>query len=161
MSLVRPGGGTADSGLSKSPALKGVRVRIPPRALKVRPATINDARALAEVHVASWQAGYRGLVPDGYLSQLSVDEREEMWRAILAGDESIVLVAGDGDRIEGFIAFVPAACEIRALYVAPTRFGHGIGTALLEAAHAELGPDCALWVLHGNERALQFYAGQG
>jgi GNAT superfamily N-acetyltransferase len=147
----------------------GVRVRIPPRALTIRPATPDDARALAEVHVASWRAGYRGLIPDDDLAQLSVDEREEMWLTILAGHEGTVLVAGDDGAdatgapgtIAGLIAFVPAAREIRALYVAPARFGQGIGSALLEAAHAQLGPDCALWVLEDNERALRFYARYG
>jgi GNAT superfamily N-acetyltransferase len=133
-----------------------------PGHLRIRPAAADDTRALAEVHVAAWQAGYRGLMPDDYLSQLSIDEREEMWRTILAGDESTVLVAGDGpDSVDGFVAFVPAVREIRALYVAPARFGQGIGSALLEAAHAQLTPDCALWVLEGNDRALRFYARYG
>jgi hypothetical protein len=47
----------ADAMDSKSIARKGVRVRIPPRALTIRPATRADARAIAEVHVASWRAG--------------------------------------------------------------------------------------------------------
>jgi hypothetical protein len=43
-------------------------------------ATPDDARAVAEVHVSSWRAGYQGLVLDGYLARMSVDKREEMWR---------------------------------------------------------------------------------
>jgi GNAT superfamily N-acetyltransferase len=143
---------------SKSIVRKDMRVRIPPRALTIRPATFDDARALAVVHVASWRAGYKGLVPDAYLAQLSVDQRAAMWTRLLVDDASTVLVAGE---IDGFVAFEPATAEIRALYVAPRRFRTGIGTRLLEAAHAQLGGSTALWVLEGNEPAFAFYARHG
>jgi GNAT superfamily N-acetyltransferase len=143
---------------SKSIVRKGMRVRVPPRALRIRAATPADARKIAEVHVASWQAGYQGLVPDWYLARQSVDHRHGQWVDILASEESSVLVAGE---IDGFIAFVPAQREIRALYVAPDRFGQGVGTSLLQAAHAELHTGTALWVFEGNERALSFYARHG
>jgi len=42
----------------------------------IRPATPEDARAIAEVHVASWRYAYRGLLPDDVLDRLSVEERE-------------------------------------------------------------------------------------
>jgi GNAT superfamily N-acetyltransferase len=126
--------------------------------LTIRRAVPEDARALAEVHVASWRAGYRGLVADEHLARQSVDARQAMWEEILAGDESTVLVAGE---IDGFVAFEPASREIRALYVAPARFRQGIGTELLQAAHEALDGDTALWVFAGNERALAFYERHG
>ena len=52
----------------------------------VRGATADDARAIAEVHVASWRWAYRGQVPDRILDELSVDEREAIWRAALHND---------------------------------------------------------------------------
>lgn len=45
----------------------------------VRPATVDDARGVAEVHVASWQAAYAGLIDQATLDALSVDAREAMW----------------------------------------------------------------------------------
>jgi GNAT superfamily N-acetyltransferase len=143
---------------SKSIVRKGMRVRIPPRALTIRPATTADARKLAEVHVASWQLGYKGLVPDWYLARQSVDHRLSQWVEILASGDSTVLVAGE---IDGFVAFVEPEREIRALYIAPQRFRQGIGTRLLHAAHAAMPGDTALWVFEGNERALAFYARHG
>jgi ribosomal protein S18 acetylase RimI-like enzyme len=153
----------ADAMDSKSIARKGVRVRIPPRASMIRVATLADARAIAQVHVASWRAGYRGLVPDAYLERLSVDERAAMWETILRDGETTVLVAGDGERIDGFVAFHAARGEIGALYVDPPRFRAGIGTALLSAAHERLGdkPAVALWVLDGNHAARAFYERHG
>jgi GNAT superfamily N-acetyltransferase len=135
-----------------------MRVRIPPRALTIRPATPLDARTLAEVHVASWQVGYAGLVPDWYLARQSVDKRYAQWQEILADPSGTVLVAGE---IDGFIAFEPETREIRALYLAPAKFRQGIGTQLLHAAHDQLDGDTALWVFEGNERALAFYARHG
>jgi GNAT superfamily N-acetyltransferase len=126
--------------------------------LTIRPATAADARKLAEVHVASWKAGYEGLVPDWYLARQSVDKRHAQWQEILANASSTVLVAGE---IDGFIAFEPETGEIPVLYVAPASFGQGIGTRLLQAAHAALDRDTALWVFAGNERALRFYARHG
>jgi len=126
--------------------------------LTIRRATPADARRIAEVHVASWQVGYKELVPDWYLARQSVDKRQAQWDEILAGDGSTVLVAGE---IDGFVAFEPATGEIPVLYVAPAKVGQGVGTALLEAAHDELQGDTALWVFAGNERALRFYARHG
>ena len=64
---------------SKSIVRKGMRVRVPPRALTIRRATAGDARKLAELHVASWQRGYKGVVPDWYLARQSVDHRYGQW----------------------------------------------------------------------------------
>src|SRR5256885_13605031 len=71
--------------------------------MRVRWARVQDARAIAEVHVASWLGGYRGRIPDAVLDRLSVDEREEQWRQWL-GDPAPgarTLIAGRG-RVEGF-----------------------------------------------------------
>ena len=36
--------------------------------MHVRPATVDDAGRVAEVHVLSWQVGYRGLLPQPFES---------------------------------------------------------------------------------------------
>jgi GNAT superfamily N-acetyltransferase len=148
----------ADAMDSKSIARKGVRVRIPPRALTIRAATQADARAIAEVHIASWRAGYRGLIPDDVLAALSLEDRTAQWETILQDERTTVLVADD---VAGFIAFEHDTREIRALYVDPARFRTGVGTALLNAAHERLEGDSALWVLEGNDGAMAFYRRHG
>jgi hypothetical protein len=47
--------------------------------------TAADCRAIAEVHVESWQHAYKDILPDTYLASLSVTEREEMWRCMVSG----------------------------------------------------------------------------
>ena len=147
---------------SKSIVRKGMRVRIPPRALTIRPATIDDARAIAEVHVASWLAAYRGLVPDEVLDAQSVDARAAQWDEWLRKGETRTLVAGD---VDGFVTFWETSGEVAALYVAPDRARHGIGSALIDAAHAALRAasrdEAFLWVLEANAPARVFYAARG
>jgi uncharacterized protein (TIGR02118 family) len=53
-------------------------------AIAVGDAAAADARAIATVHVRSWQEGYRGIVDDAVLDGLSVDDRERVWRERLA-----------------------------------------------------------------------------
>src|SRR5580704_8639229 len=64
----------------------------------VRPAVIDDARAIAEVHVESWKSTYRGILSEALLNGLSVETRESFWRGTLAEHEpspAITLVGCD------------------------------------------------------------------
>ena len=49
----------------------------------IRPATVDDAAAVAHVHVSSWRSTYRGLMPDAVLDSLSVERRAEFWREVI------------------------------------------------------------------------------
>ena len=143
--------------------------------VQVRPATLQDAKAIATVHVHSWQSVYRGLMPDDLLDTLSVERRAAAWRSIMQADVgwNALLVLEDGEGIEGF-AHVCAARfagaplqtgEITALYLEPASWGRGAGRALMDAAVQCLAAagfaDAILWVLAGNERARRFYEAAG
>lgn len=139
----------------------------------VRGARCGDARGLAEVHIRSWQAAYRGILPDSLLDGLSVSGRERSWSALLAGggERELILVAElPGGGLAGFCAAATpsreqgggeATAEIGALYVDPDHWREEVGGALLEAALAELGEqgwcEAVLWVLPENRSALAFY----
>ncbi|WP_035858976.1 GNAT family N-acetyltransferase [Cryptosporangium arvum] len=141
--------------------------------LALRPAADSDARSIAEIHVAGWQAGYRDLIDNAYLNALSVDARYEVWRRILAGGAGRVLLAEEGPCAQGFIAFGPAndrglpglTGEIYALYVDPRMWGRGTGGRLLGEASAELARagrrSAVLWVFEANVRARLFYERYG
>ena len=51
--------------------------------MQVTAAQPEDCRALAGIHVTSWQAAYASLFPAEYLDSLSVTDREESWTSIL------------------------------------------------------------------------------
>jgi len=56
----------------------------------IREATVEDAEAIAKVHVNSWQAAYQGILPDGYLAKLTVEpRRSEKLLQILLRDKAL------------------------------------------------------------------------
>jgi hypothetical protein len=52
--------------------------------VEVRRARVGDERAIADVHVRTWQAAYRGQVPDAFLDGLSIERRTQAWSQIIA-----------------------------------------------------------------------------
>ncbi|VWB18578.1 hypothetical protein [Burkholderia diffusa] len=65
--------------------------------IDIRAATSVDARAIAEIHVASWRATYPGIMPASYLAGLSVQLRTTAWRDVLdAGRPHVALAYAEG-----------------------------------------------------------------
>ena len=124
---------------------------------------------MAGVHVRSWQAAYRTLLPDDYLDQLRPEDRAKTYDfASLDPVKPRTIVAADEGLIYGFATTAPSRepdltdhGELYALYVDPEQWGRGIGTALVSAARARLVSlgfrNAVLWVLAGNVRAERFY----
>lgn len=141
--------------------------------LDVRAAGPADAMPMARVHVRSWQEGYRGLLPDDYLSKLRPEDRARRYSFERSSPDSpATLVALDGSRVCGFAAFGPARMsdladtgELLALYVDPGYWRLGVGRQLISEARRRLGDEgfaeAILWLLVGNERAAAFYAADG
>ena len=145
-------------------------------ALLVRPAVLRDAEAIAKVHTSSWQAAYRGLLPDSYLDALRWEDRFERWSRELREPtlpQSSVLVAVQGDAVAAFASVgltrdddlrSAGFFELYAIYVAPGMWARGAGAALLSAALGVVPPESpgvTLWVLSGNARARRFYERHG
>ncbi|MFI5044160.1 MAG: GNAT family N-acetyltransferase [Acidimicrobiales bacterium] len=146
-----------------------------------------DAAGIAEVQVASWQAAYRGQIPDAYLDALDVHQRTAAWRQILGSSEwpqrgALVLERGhlERDHLEradpepdrALIGFVhvgpgrgedlsPATGEVTALYLRQEHWRRGGGRRLMAAATDALRrggfSEAVLWVLATNERGRAFY----
>ena len=135
----------------------------------VRSATTRDAQAIAEIHVATWQAAYKKLMPEDYLSKITVQKREVYWREAIEYSEPQLLVATDGEEVVGFVGYArsrdatPRASvgEIWAMYVAPEHWNKGVGLLLWDGARDGLKEEgctqVTVWVLLHNERALRFY----
>jgi len=135
----------------------------------VRPALARDAKAIAEIHVATWQAAYKDLLPADYLNSMTVEKRQAYWREAIEYSEPQVLVATDGDQIVGFAGFDRSrdpktrstVGEIWAIYVAPEHWRKGVGLQLWDGARDGLRDEgctqVTVWVLLRNERALEFF----
>lgn len=142
--------------------------------MNVRRATAEDAPALARVHVESWRAAYRGLIPDSFLLEFIPRRREESFRQSLdEGSEETHLVEV-GHEVVGFFTVggardldLEAKCtgEIWGIYVSPGYWRRGIGRKLAGEALRSLKSrgyeNAVLWVLEGNERARKFYEAIG
>jgi len=138
---------------------------------RVRPARVEDAAAIAAVHVASWRQAYRGMLPEAHLDSLSALEKETTTRNLLRTPPSLhyrLLVLDRGGEILGFAATGPASGdsdeatgEIYAIYLRPASWGLGLGRLLMAQAQAALLEDgfreAMLWVLERNIRARKFY----
>ena len=135
----------------------------------VRPASARDAKAIAEIHVATWQATYKDLMPDDYLKSMTIDKRQAYWREAIEYSEPQLVVATENDKVVGFVGFdrsrdagtKSSVGEIWALYVLPAHWGQGVGVALWDGAREGLKEEgctqVTLWVLLHNERALRFF----
>lgn len=136
-------------------------------------ATVADVNAIAQIHVQSWQHAYKEILPSEFLSQLSTDKRESMWRASIANAVPDVLVAKIQNIIIGFIAIGPSrdndanalTAEIWAIYLAASSWSQGIGSALWYAAKKKMLVEgmqsVSLWVISSNQRAIKFYSSVG
>lgn len=139
----------------------------------IRKASERDATRIARIHVRTWQAAYRGLLPDAYLDGLDPLQRAISWKGLIGAPDEFVLVAVRGERIVGFCSLLPSRdsaappeiAEISSLYVDPREWRRGAGSSLIAAAvdHAASHGFAAvtLWVLSDNTRARRFYAKSG
>ena len=143
--------------------------------VRIREGEPKDAPAIAEIHVRSWQAAYRGQLTDDYLDGLNVEDRLELHRRALEQPppEYRMWVADDGDRVVGFAVTGRSedadanerTGELYAIYLEPERVGTGLGRTLFEHAIGDLRDRgygvATLWVLETNVQARRFYEAAG
>lgn len=141
--------------------------------IQVRPATLRDAKAIAEIHVAAWQSAYRDLLSKAHLDGLSVQKYQAYWREAINLYEPQVMVAHLEGETMGFVGFdrsrdkgTPSTTgEIWALYAHPQHWEKGAGLALWNAAREGLQEEgctkVTLWTYARNERALSFFETAG
>lgn len=135
----------------------------------IRPALVDDAEALADLHLDVWDEAYAGLMDQAILlaRRAARDRIAAGWRDIVAsGVGTTVVASDDSGRLVGFGSAAPhhddselPETEVLTLYVRAEMYGAGLGHALLGEL---VGADPAyLWVLDGNVRAIGFYERQG
>lgn len=141
----------------------------------VRDASLDDAGAIADLHVRSWRTAYRGIVPDAILDGLSVEARREFWTKAIGrasaepSTGARVWVIEDGGVVRGFAETrpsrdhdaAPGTGEVHAIYLAPEAWGRGLGRKLLSRAAEDLlargFTPVILWVIEANTNGRRFY----
>jgi GNAT superfamily N-acetyltransferase len=125
----------------------------------IRPATADDARALAELEVRAWRWAYVDFVAEE--DMITVADREERWST--RGVDGAFVAEVDG-RVVGVVQ-VDDEGQLRGLYVEPAAQGAGLGAELHDHALEELrrrGVGAAtLWVFEANGHARGFYERRG
>ena len=142
--------------------------------LKIRTATINDAKSIAMVQISSWRAGYKGIIPDKYLNEMHFENHIRGWEEKMqSGDASQrFYVAETKGNITGFIVVCAPRdenagfdYELSALYLHPEWWGQGVGQALFNRAVTDLKKhgikNMYVWVLRDNTIARRFYSKMG
>jgi len=136
----------------------------------IRVATLQDAGAIARVHVESWRTTYAGIVPAEYLASLDVGQREVSWREWLPLDIDVFVAEVDGEVV-GFVGggairepVEGVDAELFAIYLLRDAQRRGIGMALLKRLAGSLKArgyrSMMAWVLEDNSSG-EFYSRSG
>ena len=126
-----------------------------------------EADEVARLYVSSWQAGYKGLLPQYYLDLLS----PERWQTAFSGQPGSFVLT-EGGVIAGHSCARPAADEkmsgwgeVHTLYILPEYWGRGFGGAMLDNSVRWLNDsgfdNVYLWALDTNVRARKLYEKYG
>lgn len=135
----------------------------------IRLATKADANQIAHVHIASWQAIYRGHIPDDILNNLSLTKREQEWQERLQAGVIAWVVESD-NKIIGFASICPTrdtdndpkkVAEISAIYLLPEFWRKELGQQLCQVVFDKVldkgFKEITVWVLESNNQARRFY----
>ncbi|MBR3893843.1 MAG: GNAT family N-acetyltransferase [Clostridia bacterium] len=112
------------------------------------------------VHWKSWQETYKGLMPDHYLSSLTLEKCIKM--AFRFPKNTLLLKVNHqtvGFSCVGNSLDTEGANELFAIYLLKEYYGQKLGYELLKRTVSSLADrrPLVLWVLRGNDRAIRFY----
>lgn len=138
--------------------------------VNIRKAVLEDAPAIAAVHVAAWRESYRGIVADEVLNNLSIQRRTDQWVDSLSDEKHAyhrAFVAEMDGQVVGFASYgLPQinsanfGGELFAIYILKAAHKMGIGRRLVQIVvnglRAMGSKSMMVWVLRDNP-ARGFY----
>jgi GNAT superfamily N-acetyltransferase len=144
----------------------------------MRRAGVEDARRIADVHIASWRETYPAMMPADTLAALDLSEWAERWRGYLGEDDpasATFLALDETGAAAGFgycrrqrsekLLELGFSGEITSLYLLRRIQRRGLGRRLIGAMAGHLlaqGCDNAgLWVFRDAAHARRFYEAHG
>ncbi|WP_456275243.1 N-acetyltransferase family protein [Bacillus sp. AK128] len=137
--------------------------------MEIRPATVEDAPAIAKVHVDSWKSTYKDIMSAEYLSNLSYGSREDLWKTVIPGG-GVFVALNDSKEIVGFASggkerskeYAGYDGEVYAIYLLEHAQRKGIGRKLIQAVVQDLHKkqiySMIIWVLEDNPSTLFYQA---
>lgn len=134
--------------------------------MKIRKATLADAKDIKSAHYHAWITNYRGYAPDEYLDSMKFDA-EAIQKMANHMKEDEFYVAEENGHVIGFTELKypeDKTVEIGGLYVHPDFQKRGAGSALVKKVcqtKKKLGYNkLILWTIKDGP-SLGFYAKQG
>ena len=138
---------------------------------ETRRATLDDARSISSIHMASWKNAYSGMVPHAALARM-INRRGLKWWEKAIRRSTVILVIEVGDEIAGYATLgpnrvntLPFEGEVYEIYLRPEYQGIGLGMKLFADAKNELArrgyKGLVVWSLSDNAPALSFYQNAG
>ena len=138
--------------------------------MHIRKATAEDAWGITKVHIESWKETYEGIINQGYLDSLKIEDRLRLWESSLSQipQQSTVFVAVNSDNeIVGFVSLGKertgkflADGELYAIYILIKYQRGKLGLKLLQAGVDRLieqsFTSMLVWVLEENN-SRKFY----
>ncbi|GAB2178302.1 N-acetyltransferase family protein [Dongia sp. agr-C8] len=146
-----------------------------PSGYLIRPAVLDDALEIAEIHYLGWKSAYAGVVDEKQIEAKQPEQRLDYWKHKMQDGQNLVLVGQqepDGP-ILGFIYGGPVLdhtitrkipgqpklsdfdCEINIVHIRHAVQGKGLGRALIAAIahHWQVGGRRApmLWAFRDND----------
>jgi GNAT superfamily N-acetyltransferase len=109
---------------------------------RIREANQSDVVGMAKVRVETWQAAYKGILPDDFLESLSYQQISERWKIVFwenrAPNVAVFIAENELKEIVGIAICGPEQSqdpiyhgEIHVLYVLPQNQNQGIGRKLV------------------------------
>lgn len=138
-------------------------------ARRIRPATVADAAGIAALQLRSWHDGLGALLPPGALHDITLEQREQVWRSRLrfASRRRTWLVEQAEDGLLGFVSAAPTeppedrirSVQLVSVHVRAEARGKGLGTLLTRTALPD--GDGLLWVGTDDADARAFFRRRG
>ncbi|CAM3814074.1 GNAT family N-acetyltransferase [Alkalicoccus chagannorensis] len=139
--------------------------------MQIRHASVEEAAAIADVQVQSWQTTYRGIVPASYLEAMKPENRIGKWQQILR-TQPVFAADNEHGQLVGFAHGGPKRTEdypdydgeLYAVYLLEQAQRQGLGTALFQAVLHDLhdrGMASLLVSVLAENPACRFYEAHG
>jgi GNAT superfamily N-acetyltransferase len=139
--------------------------------IRIRRALLDDLDGIRNAYLASWRAGYAGILAADELEAQALIRAHYDWRSRIDHPNRVVLVAESQGTLVGVLEIEPDPQDvdrlpwIAMLYVVPAVWGCGVAHALTEAAVdlVRAAGREAVWlsVLDVHARARHFYEKEG
>lgn len=135
--------------------------------------TLDEAQAMAALHVQCWREAYTAIVPQAVVDSFDDVKMAERWLGHIKNPDRFLMAVFDDDLPVAFInqgnpvekIFEGINGHIAAIYVAQSHYRKGLGRKLIGLAAqdwlAKGGHSIALGVLAENTRARRFYESLG